>query len=124
MGSGALGPQRVQGGALLLFSMGSRERSGREPMPVLPNTPPMDEVHGIEFFFGVSRILRFRGVQTCILGSYNKRFKPSLLPAFREQQGWREKESYGGEAPIAFPCPGQLPFMSVIYLAASVIFYL
>ena len=51
MGSGALGPQRVQGSALLLFpGMGSRERSVRDPMPVLPISPPMDEVHGIEFF--------------------------------------------------------------------------
>ena len=44
MGSGAFRPQWGAGRSPAAFSMGSRERSGREPMPVLPN--PMDEVHG------------------------------------------------------------------------------
>ena len=48
---GPSGPSGLQGGALLLFSgMGSRERSGRDPMPVLPNPNPMDEVHGGYFY--------------------------------------------------------------------------
>ena len=52
-GLGSSGPSGVRGGALLLFpGMGSRERSGRDPMPVLPIHLPMDEVHGV--FYGVS----------------------------------------------------------------------
>ena len=38
--------------------------------------------------------------QTRNLGSYNKRFKPSLLSAFREQQGGKEKGKVcGGYSP-------------------------
>ena len=53
-------PSLVRGGALLLFpGMGSRERSGREPMPVLSIPHPMDEVHGGIF-------IRFAGVLVCL----------------------------------------------------------
>ena len=39
-GLGPCGPSGLQGGALLLFpGIGSRERSGRDPMPVLPIIP-------------------------------------------------------------------------------------
>ena len=41
--------------------------------------------------------------QTRILGSYNKRFKPSLLSAFREQQGGKN----GGYSPPS-PQPGTM----------------
>ena len=55
-----LGPQRVAGRRPAAFSrLGSRERSGRDPSRFFPFPPPMDEVHGIEFFFGVSRIRDF-----------------------------------------------------------------
>ena len=103
-GSGALGPQRGAGRSPAAFSrQGSRERSGREPCRFFPFPNPMDEVHGGKMFWRQLNS-RFRGVQTRILGSCRKRFKPALLPAFREQQGGKKKGkkgSYGGFAPIA-----------------------
>ena len=52
MGSGALGPQRGAGRRPAAFSRnGQNDReAGVLPVPVLPISPPMDEVHGIEFF--------------------------------------------------------------------------
>ena len=67
----------------------------------------MDEVHGIISisFAGVSTCLptlfplhirnprsERESFQTRNLGSYKKRFKPALLPAFRAQQGGKEKK--------------------------------
>ena len=104
-GLGPCGPSLLQGGALLLF-------------PV-----PMDEVHGIEFFFGVM------SVEFTISGHANPHpgqlftilltaldpgklwglrpqtplkindSKPSLLPACREQQGGKEKRKAWGLCP-------------------------
>ena len=93
--------------------MGS-ERSGRDPMPILPITPPMDEVHGIisiRFAEVLVRCLCFP-LSTYVIHAVNenhfvtaqntgklwglrpqtpmkiknKRFKPYLLYAFRGQQ--------------------------------------
>ena len=51
-GLGPSGPSGLQGGALLLFSgTGSRERSGRDPVPVLSIPHPMDEVRGVFYSF-------------------------------------------------------------------------
>ena len=53
------GPPAWCGARLLFLGMGSRERSGRDPMPVLPILHPMDEVHG-----GIS--IRFAVVLVCL----------------------------------------------------------
>ena len=69
-GLGPSGPSLVRGGALLLFpGTGSRERSGREPVPVLPNPNPMDEVHGGKMFWRQLNS-RFGYGQIRNLGSY------------------------------------------------------
>ena len=52
-------PQRVAGRRPAAFSRLGSERSGRDPSRFFPFSPPMDEAHGIEFFFGVSRIRDF-----------------------------------------------------------------
>ena len=59
-GKGA--PQRVVGRSPAAFSRnGQNDReAGVLPIPVLPSTPPMDEVHGI-----IS--IRFAGVLVCCL---------------------------------------------------------
>ena len=63
-------PSLVRGGALLLFpGVGSRERSGRDPTPVLPIPHPMDEVHGGKMFWRQLNS-RFGNGQIRNLGSY------------------------------------------------------
>ena len=65
-------PSGLQGGALLLFpGMGSRERSGLEPIPVLPIPNPMDEVRGGKMFW-CQLNSRFEYGQIRNLGSYVK----------------------------------------------------
>ena len=46
-------PSGVRGGALLLFPWAHASEAGVSPCRFFPFPVPMDEVHGIEFFFGV-----------------------------------------------------------------------
>ena len=78
-------------------------------MPVLPIPHPMDEVHGGKMFW-CKLHSRFRGVQTCILGSYKQRFKPPLVVRVpRTTRGGRKKGKHGGYSPPTPPTRNNVP---------------
>ena len=104
MGSGALGGAGQRPAA---FSrLGSRERSGREPSRFFPFPLPWTKSMGLNSFKrpGPKTRESYGGSAPKPPGKI-KRFKPSLLSAFREQQGGKEKEKHGGCSPPN-PQPG------------------